>query len=225
MRSLIPLAFLFLLAGCVAHIPLSKQLPVPGYQAQDGLIVAVIDNRKRVKEGKPKTFIGVVHGAFGIPSDCKVDPWISVEEGDDKRDLAQFLQQRIVAGLKQQGWQVGGVEVTAVPDATEAGRLLANNRARKLLVLELNEWYFSINLNWVTAFNFDTDTNVVVFAKDNQQAVLRKNFSGRDVIDAQSNESYQNHILMAYREQLNEILNDPDVKKALQDPLSAPPAL
>lgn len=74
-----------------------------------------------------------------------------------------------------------------------------------------------MNLNWVTAFNFDTNTNIIVYEIKNGK-ILSKNFSGRDVIDEKANESPQNNILRAYREQLIEILSDPEVKNSLTGP-------
>lgn len=210
------LIFIMFVTGCVSHIPLSEQVPVVSYKTEDNLIIAVVDDRKRVQAGKPRTFIGVAHGVFGIPSDCEVDPWLSVEEGDDEKDLSQFLQNRIVNGLSNKGWKVSEVDLKYVPSLNEFETLIAKNHAKSLLVLHLKEWYFSLNLSWVTAFNFDTDIDVLIYTKGKGQ-VLSKTISERDVIDVKSTDSYQNLILMAYREQLNEILNDSSVKKALQN--------
>jgi hypothetical protein len=215
-KCLRPLLCLFFLTGCVSHIPLSEQAPALSYASKEPLVIGVIDSRKRVKAGKPRTFIGVAHGVFGIPSDCEVDPWIAVEEGDDKKDLAQFLQKRIVTGLSNKGWKVSEIDVETVPNLNQAEALLTKYKTKHLLVLQLNEWFFSINLNLVTAFNFDTDTDVIIFSKEKGQ-VLTKKFAGRDVVDVKGNDSYQNQILMAYREQLNEIFNNPEIQKSLQD--------
>jgi len=208
------LIIVLFLSGCVTHIPLNEQIPSIAYNAKDILVVTVVDNRRRVDAGKPRNFVGIAHGLFGIPSDWHIDPVLSVEEGDDDRDLSQFLQYRIVNGLRQKGWEVSSLDVMKVPTPTEAESLLKENSADTLLVLQLMEWYFSINLNWVSAFNFDTNSNVIIF-KGEKDKVFTKNFSGRDVIDEKADQSHQNLILMAYREQLNEILNDPEVKAAL----------
>jgi len=177
--------------------------------------VSVVDQRERVKNGKPRTFIGVAHGAFGIPADWNVNPVLAVEEGDKKRDLAEFLQYRVVQGLTEKGWNAtGAASQTLAPTDEEANRILADSGAQTLLLMKLNEWYFSINLSWVTAFNFDTDTEVVVYRSGLGKA-FEKRFAGRDVVDQQASQSPQNQILMAYRDQLAEILNDPEVKQAL----------
>ncbi len=104
-----------------------------------------------------------------------------------------------------------------IPDATAARTLIEQHHVGKLLILQLTEWFFSINLSWVTAFNFDTDTTVLVYSGTGEKA-FEKRFAGRDVVDAEADQSYQNHILPAYREQLAQILNDPEVKQALTAP-------
>jgi hypothetical protein len=157
----------------------------------------------------------VAHGAFGIPADWNINPVLAVEEGDKKRDLAEFLQYRIVQGLAAKGWDAtGAASQTTTPTDEEANKILSDSGAQTLLLLKLNEWFFSMNLSWVTSFNFDSDTEVVIYRSGVGKA-FEKRFAGRDVIDQQASQSPQNNILMAYRDQLSEILNDPDVKKAL----------
>lgn len=46
--------------------------------------------------------------------------------------------------------------------------------------------------------------------------ILEKKFKGRDIIDEKTDESPQNNILRAYRDQLQEILNDQMVVGALR---------
>ena len=209
------LALVMLLSGCVSHIPIAQQIPSVDYVSKEAIVVAVVDQRERVKNGKPRTFIGVAHGAFGIPADWNVNPVLAVEEGDKKRDLAQFLQYRIVQGLAEKGWNaIEAASQTTAPTDEETNKILSDASAQSLLLLKLNEWYFSINLNWVGSFNFDTDTEVVVY-RSAVGKTLEKRFAGRDVIEQEASQSPQNHILMAYRNQLAEILNDPEVKRAL----------
>mgnify|MGYP003340887434 FL=1 len=81
-------------------------------------------------------------------------------------------------------------------------------------MLKLKEWFFSVNLSWVSSFNFDSDVDLIIISKGSTSD-LKKTFKERDVIDEEANQSPQNHILMAYRAQLLQILMDPDVKNAL----------
>ena len=215
MGKLLGLGIIILMsAGCVTHIPLAEQLPPVGYASFNPIVVSVVDERDRVKKGKPKTFIGVMHGAFGIPFDVNIKS-VAVEEGDIDRDLAAFLGYRLVRGLEQNGWKVIELPLSSVPSQEEALLSLTEKGAESLLLLKLKEWYFSINLNWVTAFNFDSDTDVTIYSAGSGK-VLEKNIVARDVIDAQASQSYQNHILMAYRDRLAKILADPEVRKALE---------
>ena len=55
------------------------------------IAVSVVDDRDRVKKGKPRNFVGVAHGVFGIPFGLYIDPSLAVEDGDKDRDLSQFL--------------------------------------------------------------------------------------------------------------------------------------
>lgn len=214
-KSLVIVCFVIIASGCVSPIPLKEQVPSVSYKTNDKVIVAVIDNRKRVIAGKSKTYIGKAHGSFGIPFDWNIGV-ISTEAGDKNRTLAEFLEYRIVAGLQNDGWNVKSGALSSKPTEEEAIAVLKRHNVTKLVLLDLKEWYFSINLNWVSAFNFDTDSAVSVYEIENGQ-IEEKTIAGRDVIDETSSESPQNNILRAYRDQLSEILNDDAVKQALSD--------
>lgn len=217
MPRVLALLFVLSLSGCVAHVPLTKQVPPVEYTSATGIALSVIDDRQRVKQGKPRNFIGVAHGVFGIPTDWRIKPVLAVEEGDEDRDLAEFLRHRLSSGFTDRGWNAVEVPLDHIPEATAARTLIEQHHVGKLLILQLTEWFFSINLSWVTAFNFDTDTTVLVYSGTGEKA-FEKRFAERDVVDAEADQSYQNHILLAYRDQLAQILNDPEVKQALTAP-------
>ncbi|MCL2912196.1 hypothetical protein L2725_00120 [Shewanella corallii] len=202
------------LSGCVTPIPLKEQIPSPEYKATQPVLISVVDKRNRVQEGKPANFVGVAHGAFGIPVDWNVDILLATEKDDKSLTLAQWLQKRLVKGLQEKGWSVKGVDLNSVPTSEQAEITLTQNQATQLLTLELQEWYFSINLNWVTAFNFDTDAHLYLFEKGQGQ-VYYKQTKERDVIDEQASESPQNNVLRAYRDQLQQLLSDPELKAAI----------
>jgi hypothetical protein len=204
----------FFATGCVAHVPIDEQIPSLEYKNNDRLVVSVVDNRQRVKEGKPKDFIGVAHGVFGIPVDWHIKNVLDVEEGDKERNLSQWLQYRIVKGLEKSGWDVVSVDLDMTPNSNQVMSILNENKCEKMLIFLVNEWYFSINLNWVSAFNFDTNTTVFVNDIKNGE-IFSKNFTERDVIEESASESAQNNILRAYRAQIIQILNDEEVKKSL----------
>ncbi|QSX30416.1 MULTISPECIES: hypothetical protein [Shewanella] len=199
------------LSGCVSAIPIKEQVPTPEYVPSKSVIVAVVDERPQLAEGKPANFIGVAHGAFGIPVDWHVHQVLATEKTDKELTLAQWLENRIVNGLSSKGWQVKAVPFKALPTPVEASDVLKQNQASELMVLVLKDWYFSINLNWVSAFNFDTDTHLHVF-EDGAGEVLYKQIKERDVIDEKASESPQNNVLRAYRDQLQQIFADPELR-------------
>ncbi|WP_341503432.1 hypothetical protein [Gallaecimonas sp. GXIMD4217] len=214
-RMLLLVALVAVTSACVSPIPLKEQVPQASYKPDNTVLVAVLDERKRVKEGKDRTFIGVAHGAFGIPADWNVNPVLATQDGDKQRTLAQFIQHRLLTGLADSGWQVKPVNFVAQPSRDDVIKALQENGAEQLITLALKEWYFSINLNWVSSFNFDTDTDITLFDR-NGQSLLAKTIAGRDVVEESASDSPQNGILRAYRAQLEEIFADPELRQLLE---------
>ena len=97
-----------LLSGCVAHIPKAEQSPDLSCLYEDRIIISVIDERNRVKAGKPENYIGLAYGAFGMRTDMHVYPLVAHEEEKKNQTLAQALEERIVFGLEDEGWDVVG---------------------------------------------------------------------------------------------------------------------
>ena len=210
---ILALSLLFLL-GCVKLTPVEKQAPSVNYKPTDKILISVIDQRKRVKNGKSESFIGRSHGLFGIPSDWNLSKIARHESDEDIEHLDQFIQSRLITGLKQSHWNVDGLDLSKKPSYTKADALMKNAEANKLFVLLLDEWAFSLNLNLVSAFNFDTEVVVIVYEYEKRDALIKR-IRDHDEIDEKAFDSYQNRILFAYRTQLIEILNNHQVKKAL----------
>jgi len=214
MRVLLLAGLLALLSGCVTPISLDQQVPDVSYTPNDIIAIAVVDDRKRVREGKDPTFVGKAHATFGIPVDWHVKHIFTTEQDDKERTLAEVLQYRMVVGLQNDGWKVVPVNEEAQQKLPDLNAVLADTSADTLVMLTLNEWYFSINLNWVSAFNFDTNVDVSVKTLD-PDLVFAKNITERDVIDEEASQSPQNKVFEAYRDQLIQVLEDPDVKAAV----------
>ena len=208
------LAACLLLSGCVTPIPLAQEAPDLSYKSARPLVVAVTDARKYLAEGKPPTFIGRAHTMFGIPSDMQVYPWFVSDKAKKDQTLAQAIEDRVVVGLADEGWTLSGAALTAPPTAAEAAALLEQRKAQRLLSLALTDWFVSVNLNWVGAFNFDWGYRVEVF-DDKGSIVTTFADSGRDVVDMKADESPQNMIKMAFRERLIKILERPELSTTL----------
>ena len=220
-----PRPFAFLLAAlsstaCVSHAPLEQQVPHVAYQAAGPVVVSVNDQRHWLQEGKDGTFIGRAHGSFGIPVDLAVYPYYGQDKKNKQQTLASALEERIVLGLSSDGWAASAPPAPAPLTAELIRETLANSEGARLLVLTLREWFVSLNLNWVTAFNFDWDVEIKVFAADGSS--VKHAAKGRDVVDVAYNESYPNHIRFAYRERLARLLEEPAVRAALQGSAAAP---
>ena len=137
--KLFPLIFiLVLLTACVSPIPLEKQLAQINYQMASPILIAVIDKRKRLStaeeiekdqkynyddEEKGNTsavrtehFAGRIHGLYGIPSDWTIKN-IAPREEDKDKTLAEFLEERIVKGLKKNNWDVKAVHLKTANSA------------------------------------------------------------------------------------------------------------
>ena len=214
LRKLTLLAVPFLLTACVTPVALEEQSATPQYEVREPVLISVIDQRQRVKDGKAETYVGKAHASFGIPVDWHVKQVLATEPEDKQRTLAQFLEHRLVTGLNNSGWKAKGADLKQLPQADQMQDLLIEQDAAKMITLVLNEWYFSINLNWVSAFNFDTDTDILVYDLERGQLVS-KNLKERDTIDEQASQSPQNNVLMAYKAQLDQIINDPEVRQAV----------
>jgi hypothetical protein len=210
------LASVLLLAGCVTPIPMEQEAPDLSYRVTSPVVLAVIDERDVLAEGKPPTFIGRAHGVFGIPSDMQVYPWFVSDKGKKEQTLAQALEDRIVVGLNDEGWQLTATGDAKRPTREDVVAQLASRNAQRMVVLSITRWFASINLNWVTAFNFDWGYKLEVL--DAQGATVASIAdSGRDVVDAKADQSPQNMLKLAFRDRLIKILERPELRAALQE--------
>lgn len=214
MRNITLIVMTSLVTGCVTPMALEEQVPDVGYVPQGVVAIAVVDERERVENGKEPTYLGKAHSSFGIPVDWHVKHIVNTEEGDADKTLAEVLQHRLVIGLRRDDWNVISMEDPSRPDVSKASTLHSDLGADVLVTLVLNEWYFSINLNWVSAFNFDTDVDVYVQTVEPAK-LTQKNIAERDVIEEQADQSAQNNILEAYRNQLVQVFDDPEIRAAI----------
>ena len=204
-----------LLSGCVTPIALDKESPDVAYKVTRPIALSVLDDREWLREGKPPTFIGRAHGVFGIPSDMETYPWLISDKTKKGQTLAQALADRIAVGLNDEGWKVTSIESGPNPDQATVTALLSTQGSEQLVVLTLTQWFISVNLNWVGAFNFDWGYRLAVYDQQGK-SLLGVEDKGRDVVDMQASESPQNMIKMAFRARLIKILERPDLQAALE---------
>lgn len=207
------------LSGCVSHLPLEAQSPDLSFLDEDTIVISVIDERSNNRDIAPDV-IGKAHGVFGIPSKMKTFPWFESDKENKDITLREALEDRIVFGLNDEGWKTLPAGLNQQPTRDEIIELLDGANAENLLLLVLNDWYVSINLNWVTAFNFDWGVTVNVF-DDKANLLFSETSSGRDVVDAQASQSWPNMIRLAYRDRLVKILEEQSIEDALAGRLPA----
>lgn len=202
------------LAGCVTPIPLEQEAPDLSYKSTYPIVISIVDERDVLKQGKEPTYIGRAHGAFGIPSDMHTYPWFVTDKGKKKQTLAEAVEERIVFGLNDEGWKMIPSDQAEPTSKAEAKSVLTSNGAHRLLILTITQWFVSVNLNWVTAFNFDWGYRFDV-RDEMGDTVSTFSDSGRDVVDEDAKQSPQNTIKMAFRDRLIQILENPQLKSAL----------
>lgn len=215
LKAVIIVAATALLAGCVTPLPIEKTAPDLSYKVTRPVTITVIDTRDVLAEGKPATYVGKAHVSFGIPVDLQVYPTLTQDKAKKNQTLALNLQERIAVGLNDEGWRVTPATFSKVPLKDEIAPLVTANGTERVIVLTLKTWYFSLNLNWVTAFNFDWGYNLhILDAQGETLADLTD--KGRDVVDEKANDSPSNQVNLAYRDRLIKIFERPEVKAALQ---------
>lgn len=205
-----------ILGGCVTPVPMGEQSISPSYVARQPVLVSVLDEREEIRAGKSANYIGRMHLAFGIPADMAVYPILSEDKANKDQTLAAALEERIVSGFRARGWTATGAGLATSPSPDQLATMIRSTSAERFLLLTLDKWFVSINTNWVTAFNFDWSVRVQVF--DNNGAPLADfRESGRDVVDAEYNQSYGNHIRLAYKDRLTKLFEDPRLRGVLGD--------
>lgn len=208
---------LFILAGgvffgCVAHIPIAEQSPDVTYLSRDRIVVSVVDERWRVQQGEPSTGIGVVR-SLGIPSTAHTYPWY-VDKQHKGQTLAGALEDRIVYGLNDEGWNTVAAGFYSRPNPGDIVESLSQHQSQKLLMLILRDWWCDINLNRVSAFRFDWDATVEIYG-DNGSLIRTFSDAGRDIVEEEAGDSYPNLIRRAYRARLIKLLEKPELIDSL----------
>jgi len=212
-RSLLIAAAALMVTACVTPRSLDLQNPAIAYKAPDKVLVGVVEDRERVKTGKPANFAGYAR-AYGIPNDWTVDVLTLSDKAQKGKSMSRYLSERIAAGMTSNGTEVVVVQADRVPTDAEANAILSQNGAGTLITVVDRDWHFDLNINWVGKFQFNSDVEVIV-QKAGRGTVLRKNFAEKQAIQAKGEDSWPNQIVDAYKAKLEQIFNDPEVKAAI----------
>lgn len=213
-RTVLVVAAAMLATACVTPRTLQQQTPTVAYKTSGKTLVGVVEQRERVKEGKPPNFAGYVR-TYGMPVDWTVDTLTLSDKSYAGRTMSTYLADRIAGGLKASGSDAVVVSATRVPTDAEAEQIMSGMGASKLITIVNRDWHFDVNTNWVGKFQFNSDVEVVI-QKAGKGTVLRKTFAEKQAIQAKGEESWPNLIVDAYKAKLEQVLSDSEVRAALE---------
>ncbi|HSH09448.1 MAG TPA: hypothetical protein VK995_03615, partial [Oceanipulchritudo sp.] len=190
------------------------------YLNKEKIVISVVDERWRLAQGKATKEMGVAHAVFGIPAAVYTYPWY-VDKEHKEQTLAEAIEERIVLGLNDEGWDASPAGITASPSEEEIVKIIKDKGAKNLMVMVLKDWWVDFNTNWVSDFNFDWDVVVDIY-DESGQSVGRYAEGGRDIVKESASDSWPNMFRRAFRERLIKILEQPDLAKALGSGTSQP---
>lgn len=201
-------------SGCVTPMTLEQQSPEPDYLHTRKIVISVVDEREILEQGKPETFIGTAEDAFGTVITLMTYPWFVSDEGQQTQTLSNAIEERIVFGLNNKGWDAVPASLSASPSEHETEEVLNSLDAANLLVITLKKWNVNLHLNWITDLIFDWDV-VVTVLDDSGRTLVSFAESGSDIIEKKVARTGADHIRLAYRERLKRILESRNVQAAL----------
>ncbi len=205
MFKLITLVFtLFVFTGCTS-MSLQEQSPKPTYVVTNKVLVAVVDERVN---GKAKNYYGTAYGP--LYNDELYIEDLADQDGDEKRDLAEYLSLRIVTGLNNNKWHSSEIYYKTVPSLEMAELIMKENGADYLIVLALKEWEFSMD----GKLTLDTDTDILVY-QAGKGKVLDSNIKRDRKIPIEMRDNLYSVARRGFMIQTSEIINDRKLREAL----------
>lgn len=127
--------------------------------------------------------------------------------------ISEYLQQISVDGLSNSGWDVSPYELKEIPSIEKAKNILILEEADKLLVLDVNRWFYKTDTHFNTSFKFESDVDVIVFDK-NRDEYLKENLSDIDIVKEHGDR--HNDVVGAFRDRLGKILSSEIVMHLLE---------
>ncbi|GAC21896.1 hypothetical protein [Paraglaciecola arctica] len=209
MTKIITLFIAALITGCTSYTPYEKQIPSLNKTHKEPVYFSVLDQRERIqKKRKPNSFIGVYRVSFGIPVSKTIKDITDPKDPRKNDTLAEFIQARVVDGIKNAGGEFKVRDLNRYPDTDFIKKDMKDGNVNKWVIMKIKEWYFSTDMHFNTSFNFDSDVEVLVYNSD-AKVIFQEVFKNRDIID--ENSDRHNDILRAYKSKLQEIFNSIEI--------------
>lgn len=202
------------ISGCVTPMTMGEQSPDLDYVHDNKIVIAVIDERARTQGDMSETYIGSAQDAFGKTTSLQIYPWFVSNEEMTHQSLSDALEERIVFGLNDEGWNAVPAGFSDAAGA-EAREILRLHNAENLLVLTLKNWDVRLNLNWITPLSLDWDVVVTITDRSGKRLVEFMD-SGTDTVEEVTDRSFADHIKHAYRNRLISILEAETVRMTLR---------
>ncbi len=175
------------------------------YQGSGTVASAVHDQRSYVKSGdKPPSFVGLQRNRFGIPFD------VSTTSG---QALDVDLGKTLGGALTSAGYRDSAVAVTFRDSGAAARDRLLATRAKRLVLLTLNEWKTDTRTKAALYF----DLTMAVY-DERGKLLAKQSLKGRDDIGGKrfGTEAYvSEQAPQAFANKLEALFKTPDVMKAL----------
>lgn len=175
------------------------------YQGAGTVASAVHDQRSYVKSGdKPPSFVGLQRNRFGIPFD------VSTTSG---QALDVDLGKTLSGALTSAGYRETGVAVTFKESAAAVRDRLLATRARRLVLLTVNEW----KTDTLTKAALYFDLSLAIY-DERGRLIAKQSLQGRDEIGGKhfGTEAYvSERAPQAFANKLEELFKTADVMKAL----------
>ncbi len=206
-RSL-ALLLAFVLAGCATNYDYRGIVADLGFSGTSSVGVAVHDQRTYVLAGDKKPdFVGLARGGFGNPFSR------STLSG---RPLAEDMSAVIATSLEKKGYKAIPVNVSPSDSANAALNALKAAKADRMILLTMHEWKTDLNpYNDLTLFD-----NLQLAVYDREGKILaQKRIEGQDSLgnDIWGPAAYARKAAPeAFKKKIEEMLNSPEIAKALQ---------
>jgi hypothetical protein len=174
-------------------------------QGTQTIAVAVLDHRDHVlKDGKPQDFVGYLRSGVGIPYPIGTKT---------EKPLADDFASSVNQTLSGKGFKCSVVTTTPKESENDIIPKLKGTGSENSLLFVVNSWWTDTYMATLLNYNI----TVSIFDKAGNQLATKKFETTRKGIGANvMGTEYKKKIPSAFMDELGAMLNDADIKKALQ---------